>query len=331
MLRCGKTGMVKKQKDYRPEMEKDTEIIRHFRWSDLSQEEGWEAWRNAKIRISERVADLAPVAFDNLANPSPDAVAELERRCLLTNHALYHAASEPPTVEAASDALVSFARHFGLLVKEDHRSASELGVVALRTSSEESQKGYLPYTPRPLNWHTDGYYNAPDRPVMGFVLHCFRQALAGGENQLLDPEIAYMRLREENPAFVRALMHPRAMTIPENREPDGSVRPASVGPVFYPDPATGRLQMRYTARTRSIEWRDEAVTRAAAEYLRELLMAGDPLMRQVRLAPGQGILNNNVLHNRTGFRDGGTEGETRIILRVRFHVRVAEDCLHGAA
>ena len=63
-----------------------------------------------------------------------------------------------------------------------------------------------------MNWHTDGYYNALEQPVKSFILHCYQQAPVGGENQLLDPEIAYLRLRERNPEFVRALMHPEAMT-----------------------------------------------------------------------------------------------------------------------
>lgn len=190
--------------------------------------------------------------------------------------------------------------------------------------------GYIPYTPRKMNWHTDGYYNSLNQTVKGFVLHCHRQARTGGENQILDPEIAYLRLRDENPDYIRAFMHPRAMSIPENREPDGSLRPESVGPVFFSDPATGRLQMRYTARTRSIKWRDDPMTLAAAERLQDILTSGDPLIRSIRLAPGEGILNNNVLHNRTGFDDGNSEDDTRVVLRVRFHVRVAEE-FHGAA
>ena len=224
---------------------------------------------------------------------------------------------------------MGFARRLGFSMAEDHRSAGAASVVALATSSEESKKGYIPYTPRPMNWHTDGYYNAPDQPVKGFILYCFQQAPSGGENRVLDPEIAYLRLRDENPDYVRALMHPAAMTIPENTEPDGALRPASTGPVFFPDQATGRLQMRYTARTRSIAWRDDAATRAAADWLRHWLSDGDPLIRKVRLAPGQGIASNNVLHTRAGFQDG-PGGRARVMLRARFHERMAEGLL-GAA
>jgi hypothetical protein len=119
-------------------------------------------------------------------------------------------------------------------------------------------------------------------------------------------------------------MHPRAMVIPENREADGSLRPESIGPVFYGDPDTGRLQMRYTARTRSIEWRDDPQTRDAVAFLAEILTSGDPLAHDVQLGAGQGVLNNNVLHNRTGFDDGPDHDSTRVVYRVRFHNRVGE-------
>jgi len=310
-------------------MDRLEHLITRFAWADLSHQEAWESWRAAKIRMAESMRHSAPVALDSLTSPVPEALAEIERRCRLENFALYEAAGRAPSVESASAAILSFARRLGFTVAEDHRSAGPSSVVALRTSSEQGKMGYIPYTPRPMSWHTDGYYNPPERPVKGFILHCFQQAAAGGENQLLDPEIAYLRLREADPAYVRALMHPEAMTIPENREPDGTLRPASVGPVFFPDRATGRLQMRYTARTRSIAWRDDATTRAAAEWLRAWLAAGDPLMRRVRLAPGQGIVSNNVLHTRTAFEDGADD-RARIILRIRFHERVTEERL-GAA
>jgi len=186
-------------------------------------------------------------------------------------------------------------------------------------SDETSKRGYIPYTTRAMNWHTDGYYNAPQDYIAGFVLHCVQPAADGGVNELLDPEIAYIRLRDRNPALLHALMHPRTMSIPENREPDGTLRPESIGPVFFADPATGRMQMRYTARTRSIAWRDDPATQEAEQFLREEL-GRDPLITRLALTAGQGVLNNNILHNRTGFSDG--VGAGRLIYRVRFHNRV---------
>ena len=111
------------------------------------------------------------------------------------------------------------------------------------------------------------------------------------------------------------------MSIPANSEPDGALRAESVGPVFYPDPMTGRLQMRYTARTRSIAWRDDPATAAAVTALQSLLESGDDAMITARLGPGEGILCNNVLHNRTGF-DAGAAPSPRVIFRIRFHNRM---------
>jgi hypothetical protein len=107
-------------------------------------------------------------------------------------------------------------------------------------------------------------------------------------------------------------------------EPDGSVRPVSVGPVFFADPATGALQMRYTARTRSIAWRDDSLTREAVAFLQHTLETPDPLTISIRFGAGQGVLCNNVLHDRTGFDPAAREKSPRVVYRVRFHNRVKE-------
>ena len=112
-----------------------------------------------------------------------------------------------------------------------------------------------------------------------------------------------------------------AMSIPENKS-DGSLRPVSVGPVFSADAACGRLHMRYTACTRSTAWRDDPCTQEAAGFLRQCLARGEPLVQQINLGPGQGILNNNVPHNRSGFADGARQDSARLVYRIRFHNRV---------
>ena len=126
---------------------------------------------------------------------------------------------------------------------------------------------------------------------------------------------------DENPDYAAALMHPEAMTIPANEE-EGSYRPPSVGPVFFADAETQALQMRYTARTRSIEWRDDPLTREAIAFLQTTLEKPDPLTISLRFEAGQGVLCNNVLHDRTGFDTEARAFSPRIVYRVRFHNRV---------
>jgi len=258
------------------------------------------------------------VEIESLAAPGDRARSEIVRRCRESNLALYRAPADQP----ARDGLRAFAEAFGLRIAEAHRSAGGDGIVALRESDAPAQRGYIPYSKRPMNWHTDGYYNAPGDRISAMVLHTESPAGDGGANRLLDQTIAFIRLMDADPAYVRALMHPEAMVIPENREPDGSLRPASVGPVFYPDPETGALQMRYTARSRSIAWRADTATQEAVACLTEILAGPDPLTLSLRFGAGEGVLCNNVLHDRTGFDGGAERPSPRLVYRVRFHNRV---------
>ena len=153
------------------------------------------------------------------------------------------------------------------------------------------------------------------------LLHCVRPAKEGGINALLDPDIIYIRLRDKNPALVAAMMHPEAMTIPESVEEDGSVRSVSKGPVFLIDDA-GRLTVRYTARTRNIIWRDDEDTQAAVAYLNRLLThEEEELIIKYKMAAGEGLLSNNVLHTRTAFEN--IETARRLLYRVRYRERIA--------
>ena len=290
---------------------------------DLSAPAAYSAWREKKLREAHEFAqETAPVEIRDLANPSDSEREELVRRCRATNGALYQAVHPSEDAEMVRDQLLAFANAMGLRIAEKHRSAGRNGIVALQVSHKESQRGYIPYSRKPMNWHTDGYYNAPDEKIRAMVLHCVRPASDGGVNQFLDPEIAYIRLRDENPAFIEALMHPEAMIIPENREKDGSLRPASIGPVFAIEARTGALEMRYTARTRSISWRDDPLTEQAVAFLSQVLSGNDPLMQTVRMEAGQGILCNNSLHNRTGFDPDSQQGSRRLLYRIRFHNRL---------
>jgi hypothetical protein len=152
------------------------------------------------------------------------------------------------------------------------------------------------------------------------ILHCVRSAGAGGVSGLADHEMIYLAVRDANPAWMRALMAPDAMTIPERLDDAGVARPAQGGPVFYRR-ADGGLQMRYTARTRSIAWKDDADTRAAAAFIAQLLAGNPPWLFRLLLAPGMGIVANNVPHERSGFTDD--PAQPRLLYRARYldHIR----------
>ena len=123
------------------------------------------------------------------------------------------------------------------------------------------------------------------------LLHCVRPARSGGDNALLDHELAYIALRDASPRWLRALMAPRrdddsrrATTRPASRAP------AQTGPVFSVDPRDGTLHMRYTARTRSIEWKADAATREAVAFLERYSTDDNAVRAAPALEPGMGIV-----------------------------------------
>ncbi len=297
---------------------------------DLADDAAYRSWRDQKLeQAAELLEQSDPVEIADLSHLSAAEHDELFRRCEISNAAFYRDMQQTGAPERISEKLRHFAANLGLRIAEKHRSAGKDGIVPLQVSDSPSQKGYIPYSTRPMNWHTDGYYNAPDQKIRAMVLHCVRAAEHGGVNQIFDPEVAYIRLRDENPDFIAALMHPQAMTIPENVESNGKVRPVSIGPVFQIAPDTGKLEMRFTARTRSIEWRDDPVTKAAVDFLNSVLKSDDPLIQTIRMEDGIGLLCNNSLHNRTGFDADKETTSKRLMMRVRFHNRVMERRKNG--
>jgi alpha-ketoglutarate-dependent taurine dioxygenase len=112
------------------------------------------------------------------------------------------------------------------------------------------------------------------------------------------------------------------MTIPPNIEGGVELRPAQSGPVFSVAPGTGALHMRYTARSRSIEWKDDRNTRMAAGFILELLANDSIYTVRHRLKAGQGIICNNVLHKREAFANDAAAGQERLLYRARYHERI---------
>jgi len=252
----------------------------------LDDEPAYRRWRAAKLAGCPRtVEELLVRVRDPLAVSAAERAALLDR-VARANLALF--AWDRPTDDSA--VLRGFLAQLGLTRLDRNLGAEEDGVTELAVKAGGGRT-YIPYTNRPLSWHTDGYYNPPDRQIRAWALYCVRDAATGGANQALDHEIAYIRLRDENPAWIAALMAPDAMTIPANEGEEGLLRAAQAGPVFSVDPGDGRLHMRYSARQRNVIWRPDAVTQAAAGHLLALFSAGDDSIYSFRLEPGEGVLS----------------------------------------
>ncbi len=286
---------------------------------DPDDEATYARWRAAKLAAHPTDPAAIRVPVQDPHRLTPEERARLTDACRRTNMAIY-AVADPRRFDRA--AFRALARQMGLIRFDRNLCADEEAISALEVRAHGAAGEYIPYTSRRLGWHTDGYYNEAPRRIRAFVLHCVREAAEGGENELLDPEIAYIHLRDENPAFVRALMAPDAMRVPANVRGGRMLRAEFVGPVLAVEPGTGELILRYTERSRFVQWRDDPTTRAAIGFLAELLRSEIPYKFHYRLAPGEGLINNNVLHNRSAFRDP-TAGPGRLLWRARSHDRVA--------
>lgn len=285
---------------------------------DLSDNTAYRAWRDAKLAAYPRCVEELMVAVADPRALTADETAALARAIGRANMAFYVA----PHLPAADKSLPKkLGEQLGLFRLEGNYLADEDGLSSITPNEEagHTRGDFIPYTHKPINWHTDGYYNALDRRILGMSLHCAQDAESGGENALLDHEIAYIQLRDVNPDYVAALMRPDAMTIPPRMDDDQISRPEQSGPVFSVDPVAGFLHMRYTARTRSIQWRDDAVTQAAVKTLADIL-ADSEYTLTARMTPGTGLVCNNVLHTRNAFSD--SPGKRRLLYRGRYYDRL---------
>lgn len=287
---------------------------RHF---DLDDRDAYLAWRERKLESYPASVDALVVEVGDPQRLTAAERAALLERCARANMAVYAA---PPRMHGAQDVLRAIGAQLGLHTLDVNYLADDDGITPLAVAASGTRTRYIPYTNRPIRWHTDGYYNPPERAIRAMLLHCVQRAEHGGENRLLDHELAYIALRDADPEHIRALMRPRAMTIPARSEEGEVERGDQSGPVFSID-ADGRLQMRYTARTRSIAWEDEPGVRAATQALANLLET-DPRVLRVRMEPGMGLVCNNVLHDRAAFTD--SDAHRRLVLRARYYERIAD-------
>ena len=281
----------------------------------LSDTDSYLRWRDKKLALAMVETNDLIVEIKDPARVSESERNALLNRCHHCNMAIY--ASD---VEMDERMLRDFGAQLGLIHLDANWLADKLGISRITVSNPGNQRQtYIPYTDRAIKWHTDGYYNQPERQIRGMVLHCAQNAGNGGENRVMDHEIAYLMLRDANPDFIRALSAPDVMTIPARVDEFDGVREAQTGPVFSVD-ASGNLHMRYTARTRSIEWKQDASTLAAVAQLEHILDSDSEHIHQLKMEAGMGLLCNNVLHDRSAFTDD--PNNPRLLYRARYLDRV---------
>ncbi len=266
----------------------------------LENDDLYNRWRDQKLEgYPASLGDLLVEINDprKLTNSEFDA---LQSRCRKANMALYASKTgDDPDPEIP----LSMGRRFGLESINKNWLADETGLTSLTVADNGIRQQYIPYTNRAINWHTDGYYNVASKQIHALNLHVVQQAASGGENAVMDHEIAYILLRDKNPDYIRALMANDAMTIPARIDEGGTIaRKDEPGPVFS-IMHSGDLHMRHTIRVNNVIWTEDPVAQEALAYLTNILNSDSPYIYRGRLESGMGLVSNNVLHDRAAFTD----------------------------
>jgi len=284
----------------------------------LGNEDLYNKWRDQKLKdYPASLGDLL-VEINDPRKLTDSEFEALQSRCKKANMALY--ASKTGT-DPDPEIPLSMGRRFGLENINKNWLADETGLTSLTVVDNGIRQQYIPYTNKEINWKNDGYYNEANKQIHALNLHVVQQAATGGENAIMDHEIAYMLLRDKNPEYIRALMANDAMTIPPRIDEGGTVaRKEEPGPVFSIMPS-GDLHMRHTIRVNNVIWTEDPVAQEALAYLQDILNSDSHYIYRGRLESGMGLVSNNVLHDRAAFTDDAEH--KRHYYRARYFDRLA--------
>ncbi len=284
---------------------------------NLDDPDAYRLWREHKLATLPSGLEAIIVEIKDLNRLSESEKSALSA-CLRDCNMAIYASTQPRPNEKTE--IRNLGRELGLERLDHNMGADEEGITELEVKNDAAHKRYIPYTTRAIHWHTDGYYNTPEQSIRGMVLHCVEPAIKGGENALLDHELAYIHLRDLNPDYIKALVQNDAFTIPANIVDGETLRPERSCPVFNLDEG-GNLYMRFTERKRNIIWKDDPMVCAAVNELSALLHSNSPQIYRGTLQTGQGLICNNVLHDRSEFENDETH--TRLLYRLRYYDRVS--------
>ena len=272
------------------------------------------SWRDNKLSLYPKDIESLSISFD-FENIDINKITQLKKIVENYNFAIYDFSAQ-----ISDKKLQEFCVQLNLMSSVSNLLADENGISSITDNSSLVQKKlnieYIPYTNKPLNWHTDGYYHPLDSTVKSFLLHCNEPAQKGGENLLLDHEILYIFLRDHNPDFIDVLMQENIMEIPKNKNSKNSS--SSIGPVFYID-TENFLNMRFTSRQQNIIWKKDDMIKKIKDYISSFILDDDKYIFKLLLKKNQGYIANNILHKREGYLDGENK---RLLKRLRFSERI---------
>ncbi len=263
-------------------------------------------WAEEKERNIPHNIDGIIVNIHDINNVKISEIAKIKETINKCNSCIY---SSKIALKSNTN-LLKFVESIGMRTYDcNNIESNEISTI---TPLENNKINYIPYTDKSLNWHTDGYYDK--KSIFSWLLHCVHPATHGGENYLLDHELALREyvLRHDD---VNDLMSEDALTIPESKDTSRSEISTYI---FSIKNQYKKLHMRFSMRKDNISTSPkagDAVTKLKA------IIENDCAKYSLtyKLQKNEGIITNNILHGRKAFRDDKVK---RKLLRIRSYERL---------
>ena len=263
-------------------------------------------WAEEKERNIPHNIDGIIVNIHDINNVKISEIAKIKETINKCNSCIY---SSKIALKSNTN-LLKFVESIGM--KTYDRNNIESNEISTITPLENNKINYIPYTDKSLNWHTDGYYDK--KSIFSWLLHCVHPATHGGENYLLDHELALREyvLRYDD---INNLMSEDALTIPESKDTSRSEISTYI---FSIKNQYKKLHMRFSMRKDNIGTSPKAGD--AVTKLKEII-ENDCAKYSLtyKLQKNEGIITNNILHGRRAFKDDKVK---RKLLRIRSYERL---------
>ena len=263
-------------------------------------------WAEEKEKNIPQNSDGILVNIHDINNVKTSEIAKIKETIYKYNSCIY---SSKIALKSNTN-LLKFVELVGMRTYDcNNIDSNEISTI---TPLQNSKINYIPYTDKPLNWHTDGYYDK--KSIFSWLLHCVNPATQRGENYLLDHELVLREylLRNDD---INNLMAEDALTIPESKYTSRSEISTYI---FSFKNKYKRLHMRFSMRKDNIG--TSAKANSAVIKLREIIEGNcAKYSLTYKLQKNEGIITNNILHGRKAFKDDKVK---RKLLRIRSYERL---------
>ena len=258
------------------------------------------------LDIPSNINDLK-VSISDINHVSKAEISQIKQKLTKFNCCIYASGTNLDD----NSKIMRFAQSLGMRTFDSH-NIDDSAISTISANKDENNMRYIPYTNKGLNWHTDGYYDS--KPIFSWLLHCIEPALSGGENFLLDHELAIREyiLKYDDIIY---LTNNETFSIPTD---EVAKREITSNYVCDMNNEYKKLHMNFSMRKENI------IVNKDSEYAMSKLIK---IIKEdckkyhltYKLSKSEGIVSNNILHGRSAFKDGRV---MRKILRIRSHERL---------